>query len=83
MHRAMHTKSTNGRFSILVAFCAAALTGCAGTTPLATPRAACNVGAQAVCATFGPARSCECVPRTEVDRFLTTLGQPGGLSGAR
>jgi hypothetical protein len=83
MHRVIQTKSTNGRFVTLLAFCAAALTGCAAMTQLAAPRTECNIGAQAVCTTFGPARSCECLPRTEVDRFLTTLGEPAGLSGAR
>jgi hypothetical protein len=77
------SKSTNVRFlrAPLVAL-ASALAGCA-MPELALQRAECGAGLELVCTAFGPARSCDCVPRAQVDRFLTTFGEPAWLGEIR
>ena len=70
--------STNVRLLVEIAICFA-LTSCAAP-PLARDDG-CGVDAHAVCATFGPTRSCGCVPGTEVDRLLATFGEPAWLGG--
>jgi hypothetical protein len=76
-------KSTNVRLSIaLLGTLASALGGCA-LPQIAVQRDECGTGLTLACTAFGPARSCECLPRTEVDRFLTTLGEPAWLGGIR
>ena len=77
---ASQEKSTNVRFLVaLVTACG--LCGCAAPPPAAAERSACSVEHEVVCTSFGPARSCECVPRTEVDRFLSSFGEPAWLGG--
>jgi hypothetical protein len=72
-------KSTNVRFIIAIS---ATLGGCVSLPPpLANQRSECGVGLKAVCATFGSERSCECVPRAELDRFLHRFGEPAWLGG--
>jgi hypothetical protein len=82
MNIATKEKSTNVRFMAWFA-AATALAGCTASPPRIAQRAACDLGTQAVCTTFGPARSCECVPRTEIDRYLRTFGEPAGLGATR
>jgi hypothetical protein len=83
MDLAAANKRTNGRFIASIAAVSIALAGCSAHRSLSANLTACDAGLQAVCTTFGPARSCECVPRTEVDRFLDALGEPAWLPGAR
>jgi len=78
MNLAPGENSTNVRFMGGIAICFA-LTSCA-TPPLARSDG-CGVDTSAVCTTFGPTRSCGCVPRTEVDRLLATFGEPAWLGG--
>jgi hypothetical protein len=82
MNIATNQKSTNVRIMTCIA-AAIALAGCAATPPRIVQREACDVGTQTVCTAFGPARSCECVPRSEIDGFLRTFGVPAGLGGTR
>jgi hypothetical protein len=81
MHPAENRKRTNVRLSAAVLAILGALGGCATLPPLAAQRDECGVGLEAVCATFGPERSCECVTRPELDRFLTAFGEPAWLGG--
>ncbi len=82
MNLATKEKSTNVRFRVWIA-AASALAGCSASPPRIAQRDACGLGLQAVCTSFGPARSCECVPRSEVDGYLRTFGEPAGLGGMR
>jgi hypothetical protein len=82
MKLAPNEKRTNVRLFTLAIL--AALGGCAASPHLAVQqRHACGVGLDTVCTTFGPEHSCECVPRPEVERFLTTFGEPAWLGGTR
>ena len=49
---------------------------CAAALRLAVQPDDCGVDFHAVCETFGPERSCDCVPRTKVGRFLARFGEP-------
>ena len=81
MNLAATEKSTNVRFLTPLLIACSLLGGCVALPPPAAQRSECDVGLQAVCATFGPERSCECQPRTDIERFLTTLGEPAWLGG--
>jgi hypothetical protein len=74
--------STNVRFVIFWVSVASANAGCTAFPPHGTPRPSCGAGLRAVCGTVGAERSCECVPQTEIERFLRTFGQPAALGGA-
>ena len=77
---ASREKSTTVRFLIALA-AAGGLCGCATLPPAVAEHSPCSVAHKAVCTSFGPARSCECVPRAEVDRFLSSFGEPAWLGG--
>jgi hypothetical protein len=75
---------TNVRFHIGWLACATTgLGACAAMPPRTAERGSCELGLRAICTAFGPTRSCECVPRAEVDRFLQGLGTPAVLDGIR
>jgi hypothetical protein len=81
MEFALNRKRTNVRLYMIAI--SGALGGCTAFAPLAGQRDECGVGLEAVCTTFGPEQSCECVTRPELERYLTTFGEPAWLGGSR